>query len=127
MYDRRRNEKKIKNKKNKIKKGIAQGSTLSPTAWAIAIDKLLNKIDGPVTGVGFPDDVCMLMTGFDLNTMLNVLQKSFKRARNWAEEAGLEFGAEKSKYVVFTNKKRKANDINTVLSLARTGENGKII
>jgi len=43
----------------------------------------------------------MLITGPDPNTMLEKLQKYVKAAVSWADEAGLDFGAAKSKYVIF--------------------------
>lgn len=108
--------------KRKLTLGVAQGGILSPMAWNISIDTLLNNLNdgGPVTCIGFADDVCLLINGINIDTMLSQLQRSVKKAENWAREAGLEFGAAKSKYVVFTNKRRKDSDTTVQLKIANS-------
>ena len=72
--------------------------------WNIAFDDLLKLFNrGRVNCVGFADDACLIITGKDLPTMYNLMNKAIGKAIAWATSYGLEISKEKTVAMLFTN------------------------
>lgn len=89
----------------KLMRGTPQGGVLSPFAWNIIFDSLLESLNvGPVKAVGYADDCALVVRGFDPCTMVDVMQQSISKALKWGERSGLEFSVEKTEAIFFTRK-----------------------
>lgn len=93
--------------------GCPQGGVLSTLLWNIAFDDLLNLFDenSEVTAVGYVDDGSLLITGSNLKAMYTTMNHALEKCQKWAEHFGLELSAEKTEYMLCTNKQRKSYSI----------------
>ena len=89
-----------------LTKGTPQGGVLSPIAWNIDFDDLLNLFNqGPVHIKGFADDAALLVCGKDLFTLVHLMQTALDKALRWGLSRGLSFSAAKTVIVLFTHKR----------------------
>jgi hypothetical protein len=87
-------------------KGCPQGGVLSPTAWNLAFEGLLDLLHGgPFSAVGYADDAMVLIKGIDPNTLVNLMQGKLNQALRWGLQNGLTFDHNKTKAMVFSRKK----------------------
>ena len=59
-----------------LEEGVPQGSVLSVTCFAIAIDTIVGSISAPVKGSLFVDDFAIYVTSYDAVSACSYLQKS---------------------------------------------------
>ena len=76
--------------------GVPQGSILSVTCFAIAINDVLNVVSPPVRGSLFVDDFALYCTGYDAKSIHHHMQKSIDAVSKWADENGFKFSASKT-------------------------------
>ena len=88
-----------------LRRGTPQGGVLSPLVWNLAFDDLLDLCNrGPAITVGFADDACIIVTGPDPNTLVDVGQNVVDSAVEWGKASGLDFNATKSAVLLFSNR-----------------------
>ena len=85
--------------------GVPQGSVLSVTCFAIAINDILDTISPPVKGSLFVDDLALYCTGYDAKSVCNYIQKSIDSVSKWADNNGFRFSASKTVAIRFTRRR----------------------
>ncbi len=90
----------------------AKGAGLSPLAFTLCIDEYLDQLnrDGTKT-VAFADDLTVICTGHDANTVAELIQRKLKVLESWSRSAGLEFNTAKSNAMLFTTKRKVTKPI----------------
>lgn len=86
-------------------RGTPQGGVLSPLMWLLVVDELLIML--PRTGVrvvAYADDLVLLASGIDLNTLSNITTTALKTVRDWAISKGLAVNPAKTETVLFTRR-----------------------
>jgi retron-type reverse transcriptase len=103
-------------------KGFPQGGVFSPTFYTISGEgamKIVNKIKrlaGPgsqiikefnksCNGTGLADDTNAILRGKCLNTLFNKMQQIINALSKWATQFGLTFCPDKTRYVIYTQRK----------------------
>ena len=94
--------------KRTLTKGTPQGGVWSSLAWNLAIDHILHKFNkAPFTTVGFADDLSIILSGIDCNTMIRILQPVVDDIINECDKLGLKINEKKTEVVIFTRKRIK--------------------
>ncbi|CAK1540866.1 unnamed protein product [Leptosia nina] len=89
-------------------KGCIQGSACGPVLWNILINKLLNTRFPPGCHLqAFADDVVLLATASDTDTLQRITNTSLDTIFQWGKSVKLEFGPEKTQLIHFSNKAQK--------------------
>ena len=90
-----------------INRGTPQGGILSPTIFNIDAEDCLKRIPekGPTEGHGYADDIKLIGTGIDEETIIANLQKDLENLENWAAENALNFNPNKTKAMILTRKR----------------------
>ena len=87
--------------------GCPQGGVLSTILWNVAFDNLLNLFkNDKVICVGYADDGSLLLSHDNLSYLYLKLNEALAKCQKWAEEFGLDISPEKTKYMLFTKKKK---------------------
>ena len=90
-----------------LAKGTPQGGVLSPVCWNVIFDDLLSRVEtGPVQAVAYADDLCLLATGLNPQTLVDTIQDSLNAAMEWGREASLTFHPKKSEAMLFHRKRK---------------------
>ena len=98
-----------------LTRGTPQGGILSPLAWNVVFDSLLQRLK-EFSGVqprGYADDGMFLISGICPNTIVDLAQPAINAAVGWGTENGLKFSSKKTQVVLFTRRK-KAGDIKSL-------------
>ena len=90
-----------------LEEGVPQGSVLSVTCFAVAINSIVNSVSPPVKSSLFVDDLAIYVTSYDAVAACNFLQKSINEISKWADENGFRFSPSKTVAVRFTRSTRK--------------------
>ena len=90
-----------------MEEGVPQGSVLSVTCFAIAIDSIVKCVSAPVKSSLFVDDFAIYVTAYDAISACNYLQKSINAVSKWADEHGFRFSSSKTVAVRFTRCSRR--------------------
>ena len=91
----------------KVSNGTSQGAVLSTILWNIAYDELIAVYEnGPIDFTAYADDGNWIVTGCDLPTMYDLMQKAIDEAVKWAEGMGLRFAPQKTQYMLVTNRRK---------------------
>ena len=85
--------------------GVPQGSVLSVTCFAIAINNIMEAVGPPVKGTLFVDDFAIYCTGYDATSTCRHVQKSIDAISKWALENGFRFSASKTVAIRFTRRR----------------------
>lgn len=94
----------IKTKK-RTTRGTPQGGVISPLLWLMVISRILRKLRNKgVRIVAYADDVAVLVTGKDLQTISDLMKAYLREITEWAEENGLGVNPEKTVLVLFTRR-----------------------
>ena len=89
-----------------LTRGTQQGGVLSPLAWNIAFDNLLQTFPkGQVKICGFTDDACLIVTGESPLLLRFLMQEAIDKALAWGRERGLQISGPKTVAVLFTHKR----------------------
>ena len=86
----------------RVKKGCPQGGILPPLLWNLVINSLLILINGtPADSEGFADDVNFLISGIDIDTIVDIGQQCLNKIRDWGLKTGLRFSPAKTEGILF--------------------------
>ncbi len=89
-------------------RGTPQGGVLSALIWIMVMDGLQTRLkDHPVKNILFADDIILLATGPEPETLRSNLQDAVDIVTNWGSENGLRFNPGKTAVVLFTRRKQK--------------------
>jgi len=89
-----------------ISKGVPQGSVISPTLFSIAINDVFNNCPQHFKYSLYADDGAFWVSTMDLSKGLKDAQQILDNLNMWAHQTGLQFATDKTKVLIFTNKKR---------------------
>lgn len=93
------------------RKGLPQGSILSPLLFNIYIHKILNHIGGNCSILQFADDIVIYCKNADKLIIKKNLTDSINTLKEWLTSINLNISAEKTKLIIFS-RKRKAQKFN---------------
>lgn len=94
-------------KTGEVNKGCPQGGVLSPILWNMVIDDLLNKLNkAGYNTEGFADDIVILLIGKFEETLNSMMKSALIIVEKWCTENGLSVNPQKTKLVLFTNKRK---------------------
>lgn len=86
--------------------GVPQESVLGPTLWNAVYDELLEMPTPPgVQLIGFADDLALVTTDRDPETLENVTNRTLKEIDRWMTGKGLQNVPTKTKAIILTKKK----------------------
>ena len=92
--------------KRVLTRGTPQGGLLSPLAWNLAFESLLQTLSkGQVKICGFADDACLIATGESPLLLRFLMQDAIGKAFAWGRSRGLQFSGQKKVAVLFTHKR----------------------
>ena len=96
-------------KLRKLVRGIPQGGILSPLAWNVVFDDLLDRMEKfpGVHPVGYADDGMFIINGKCPNTLIDLAQPVIDCASEWGKENGLKFSTTKTVVVLLTTGKQE--------------------
>ena len=86
--------------------GVPQGSVLSVTLFAVAINSLMENIPAGIQGTLFVDDFAIYCTASSAVEGCRKIQVAINEASKWAEGRGFRFSPQKTKAIRFTRKRR---------------------
>ena len=89
--------------KNNIKRGVPQGSCLSPTLFNVIMSDIphIASVD-----IGeYADDISIMITGDTIEEVFNKAQTAIQTLETWARTWCLEFNSTKTKSMCFTKKR----------------------
>lgn len=89
-----------------LENGVPQGSTLSVTLFAIAINDLVASIDTAVNRCLYVDDLVLFYSAKSMEDIENSLQAAIDKVVDEAELKGFRFSTEKTKCVHFCRKRQ---------------------
>ena len=98
-----------------LEEGVPQGSVLSVTCFAIAINSIAESVSSPVKASLFVDDFAIYVTTYDAVAACNYLQRSIDAISRWADNNGFRFSQIKTVAVRFTRCTRKETIPNLIL------------
>ena len=91
----------------KQEEGVPQGSVLSVTLFAVAINGILDEVPNPVRASLFVDDLAIYCTAYDAISACRYVQKAINAVSKWAKMNGFKFSAIKTVAIRFTRCRRK--------------------
>ena len=91
----------------KLEEGVPQGSVLSVTCFAVAINNVISEISSPVRASLFVDDLAIYCTAYDAESACRYIQKSINSISKWAKHNGFKFSTSKTVAIRFTRCKRQ--------------------
>ena len=86
--------------------GVPQGSVLSVTLFAVAINSVSEVIQEPVKHSLFVDDLAIYVTKYDSSDACRLLQENVNNICKWADSHGFTFSSLKTVAVQFTRSRR---------------------
>ena len=96
--------------------GVPQGSVLSVTCFAVAINSILKNISPPVRGSLFVDDFVIYVTSYDAVSACAYLQRAIDAISVWASNTGFKFSSSKTVAVRFKRHRRQEVVPNLILN-----------
>ena len=96
-----------------LEEGVPQGSVLSVTCFAVAINGIMDAVMAPVKGSLFVDDFALYCTGYDAVSTTRHVQKAINAVHTWAQGHGFKFSTTKTVAIRFT-RRRKFEEIPTL-------------
>ena len=91
----------------KLEEGVPQGSVLSVTCFAVAINSVISEIFSPVRASLFVDDLAIYCTAYGAESDCRYIQKSINSISKWAKHNGFKFSTSKTVAIRFTRCKRQ--------------------
>jgi ribonuclease HI len=82
--------------------GVPQGSVLSVTLFAIAINGITRCVQSPVSSSLYVDDLAIFCKAARLSSATRQLQNTVARLARWAEKTGFSFSPTKTKCIHFS-------------------------
>ena len=93
--------------------GVPQGSVLSVTLFAVAINSLMDHIPAGVQGSLFVDDFAIYCSGSTAVEACRKVQVAINSATKWADAQGFKFSPQKTKAIRFS-RTRKVEEVPTL-------------
>ena len=91
-----------------IQRGCPQGGVISPLCWLLVVDDLLCELNGArLYTHGYADDLVILIEGFCLGTVSELMQRALDRVNRWCGKHSLAVNPHKTELVLFTNKRSR--------------------
>ena len=88
------------------KEGLPQGSVLSVTCFAIAINDIPSQLSADVQSTLYVDDFAIFTSAVNLAHSSRVLQMSINRLEEWTKSKGMMFSSEKTVAIKFEKRKK---------------------
>lgn len=106
-----------------INKGVPQGSILGPILFLVYVNDLASCTS--LFTLLFADDTSFLISGKNLNEIVQILNVELQKVCNWFRSNELSLHPEKTQFMIFTNNESKINweQINIVLNYNNFNEN----
>ncbi|CAH2095351.1 unnamed protein product [Euphydryas editha] len=98
-----------------IANGLPQGSVVSVILFLITINSLLSVINNPVKGLLFADDLTLFCMGKNIETSIQLIQKSLNEIYKWSNENGFKFSKSKTEFIIFSRQNKPFDNINLLL------------
>ena len=89
----------------KVQQGVPQGSTLGPLFYIIYANDIPDNLESNVSL--YADDTALFTSSKDSNTIITKLQADMDRLKTWCHNNRLTVNAEKTKILIFGNKKQR--------------------
>ena len=89
-----------------LQMGIPQGSVLSSTLFAIAINGVTSCLPTRVSHSLYVDDFAIYYTSSHLSHIQRILNIAITRITSWASSVGFQFSPEKTKAIIFYRNRR---------------------
>ena len=106
-----------------INEGIPQGSVLSGTLFALAINDITKCLPNGVNNSLYVDDFAIFYTSGSLRHIQRIMNKAIKNIEEWTSSVGYKLSVEKTKAIVFYKDKRWLKNQNIDLSIKNTSIN----
>ena len=91
----------------KLEEGVPQGSVLSVTCFAVAINSVISEISSLVRGSLFVDDLGIYCTAYDAESACRHRQKSINSIRKSAKHNSFKFSTSKTVAIRFSRRRRQ--------------------
>ena len=92
-----------------LENGVPQGSVLSVTLFAVAINNIVQCVHTPVSCSLYVDDFAIYVASRSLATAERLLQNTIGRLEAWSKRSGFGFSPTKTKCILFS--RRRENPI----------------
>lgn len=92
-----------KSQKEKITKGVPQGSPISPTLFNILMSGL--NLSEKIQKIIYADDITIISQDKDIIKAKTELQTAIKNIKQWTDQWDLKINISKSKLMCFTNRR----------------------
>lgn len=93
-----------------LENGIPQGSVLSVTLFAVAINNILENIPANIGRLLYVDDLTLYLQGKDLNNLTTTLQTEIDQINDRAKSCGFSFSQTKSNTIHFCRLRSEHNE-----------------
>ena len=91
-------------------RGSPQGGVLSPLIWNLIMNTLLITFKtGCVKAIGYADDILLIITGSDADSMVDLMQNQLNKVLKWGNTNGLTFNPTKTAAVLFKRGNKKVH------------------
>ena len=90
----------------KQEEGLPQGSVLSVTLFAIAINDITKQIGPEVLCALYVDDFTIFVSATNLNHSTRVIQMAINNLEKWVKTKGMKFSSEKTVVIKFEKRKK---------------------
>ena len=91
----------------RVRRGCPQGGVLSPLLWCLVVDNLLDVLNSSGTfSQGYSDDGVILIRGFCLGTLCDLMQRALDTVQNWCRARQLAVHPSKIELVLFTRRRK---------------------
>jgi hypothetical protein len=88
-----------------VSRGCPQGGVSSPLLWCLVVDDLIARLNGGgIYTQGFADDICFLVVGKFLDTVLGLIQWALRTMKTWCDKVGSLVYPDKTRLIVFKRK-----------------------
>ena len=88
-----------------VNRGTPQGGVLSPLLWNVAVNELLQIMEGGGCSVfAYADDIAIAFSGRFPQTLCDCMSLKLKKLSDWATKSGLGVNPSKTELVLFTRK-----------------------
>ena len=101
----------------KLKEGIPQGSVLSGTLFAIAINNIVKSLPYGVNNNLFVDDFAINYSSNNLRHIQRILSTAINKIHNWSTSVSFKLAIEKTQGIIFFRDKRWLKNQNIELKI----------